>query len=229
MTTTLRRAASVALTFAVLTALLVVESGLAPPVGAAGSPVTGSFFVDYDRDGTIDAGESVSPGDAILPGDGISVIASDVAGGSTVCTTTDVSYSCDVSPLVGTSFRLDFSLSTTDLSAGYTETFRGPDSPSAVQFVDAGDTADFGIVPPSSCPTGGTGFDGNANSVEGKLWTTCLINGDRTAPGANDVLVGLNYDRTGSIEHIGYKNGGTSADNTTDGAEDELGALWGVA
>ncbi len=229
MRVSLRRIAPIAAGLALLSTVLVTDSGFLPPAGADGAPVTGSFFIDFDRDGMIDPGERVLPGDPLLPPDGITVTAYDVDNTGAACSTTDVAYSCDVSTLTGTSFRLEFTLSAADAAAGYAETFRGPDSASSVQFINAGETADFGIVPPSQCPTDGEGFGGNPNSSEGKVWTTCYVSGLRTAGGAQDVVVGLNYDRSGAIEKIGYKNGGTAADNTTDPAEDELGALWGVA
>lgn len=210
---------------ALAVAVLPVAGGAISTVSAAGAPVTGDFFVDFDRDGVSDSGESLAPGDALYPADGVTVDATDPAGGTVSCTVTGASYSCDVSSLSGTEFRLDFGLSATDEASGFSATVRGPDSATDTQFVSAGGTASFGVTPPSSCPTEGEGFGGNPNSAAGKIWATCFVNGDRDGGGAQDALVGLNFDNTGDIEKVGLK--GDQNDSTS--ASSELGAVWGVA
>ena len=216
-----------------LIASLFALPAVLPAQAAPGDPaVTGSFFVDFDRDGVLDAGEGLSNSDALFPPSGVTVTAFDSAGNSVVGTVTPGSpatYSVDSGALVGSSYRLEFSLDPADIAAGWSETFHGADSGSSVQFVSAGDVTHFGVVPPSQCPTTGSGFDGNANSAAGKLWTTCFVNGLRSSGGPADVFVGINADFGGSVEKPGAKNGGTTADNTVDGASDELGSLWGVA
>ncbi len=186
------------------------------------APVTGVFFIDYDRDGVIDPGEFASDSDPAFPPNGIEVTAYDSAGNSsagTIIAGTPPTFSVSAAPLVGTQYRLEFALDPADLAAGWTETFRGADSASSTQFVTAGDEASFGITPPSSCPADAEG------STHGKLWTTCFVNGDRDAGGPQEVLVGLNYDTTGSVEAIGFKGDGNNATNSSA----ELGSVWGVA
>ena len=195
------------------------------PVSAAGTPVTGTFFIDLDRDGSLDAGEVLDPTDVLYPVDGVAVDVFDAAGGTGSCLVTGTSYACDVSGLAGTDFRLEFSLSSDDLMRGFSPTVRGVDSASDVQFASAGSTADFGVTPPSQCPTTGDGFNSNPNSAAGKLWTTCYVNGDRDAGGPQEVFVGMNFDGSGAVEPIGVKG---NQDPTVTTAS-ELGALWGVA
>ncbi len=199
-----------------------------PNVTAAGDPVVGPIFVDLDRDGVLDLGEDLPASDTLFPPGGVTVNVFDTAGGTRSCEVTGNTYRCDVSALVGTDFRLEFDLTAADLDAGFSETFRGPDSASSVQFVSAGETAGFGVTPPSQCPTTGNGFGGNPNSPTGKIWTTCYVSGDRddVSDGSpQDVVVASNFDVSGSVEKIGLKGDGDDATST----EAELGSVWGVA
>ena len=202
----------------------------APLSAAPGdAPITGSLFVDFDTDGEFDPGEGLADTDPLSPPAGITVTAWDSAGSSASCLVTPgapPTYSCDITTLADSVVRIEFDLDGADTAAGWAPGPRGADNGTATQFAAAGDTGvDFATVPPSECPTEGTGFGGNANSAEGKLWTTCYINGDRDSGGPQDVVVGLNYDRTGSVEKIGLK--GDNDDSTA--GSDELGGVWGLA
>jgi uncharacterized repeat protein (TIGR01451 family) len=184
--------------------------------GAPGStPISGSFFADFDRDGTIDPIELVDAGDRALPPAGITATITDAAGTSLPCSTTATTYSCATEQLIGTNFRVEFALSNDDETAGWTATFQGPDSQSSVQMVKAGGSANFGIVPPSKCPVDGVGVANNPNTADGKVWTTCFVNGRRTNAANAPALVGMNFDDQGAVEKIGLIGG--------------LGAVWGIA
>lgn len=212
----------VVLVFSVLAALFGIGTvgQPAPHAGAApgDAPVTGTLFVDFDRDGRLDAGEGVADTDAAFPPNGITVTAIDARGATATGTVTPGSpptFSIDVTGLVGSTFRVEFALDGADLTAGWRSTVHGPDSASSVQTAGAGADIGFGVIPPSECPVSGTGADANANDVDGKLWTTCFVNGDRSdGSGPQDVLLGLNYDRSGGVEHIADKS--------------QLGSIWGV-
>ncbi len=200
-----------------------------PLNAAAGDPaVTGSIYVDFDRDGEVDPGEAISDSDPLSPPSGVTVTAFDATGASVNCAVTPGSpptYSCPVENLTGSSFRVEFTLDAADEAAGWASASSGPDYGTSVRFVSPGEVAHWATVPPSQCPTTGDGFGGNANSANGKVFTTCFVNGDRDAGGPQDVVVGLNYDTTGAIEKLGLKGDGDNATN----AADELGAVWGVA
>ncbi len=190
---------------AVLAALALVGTTLAgaPPAFAApgDAPVTGSFFVDLDRDGTIDTGEELANTDPLLPPGGITVTAYDAAGGSAtgvVAPGLPLTFSIDVSALAGQDYRLEFSVSAADATAGWTPTVFGADSPSDVQFASAGDDVSFGVVPPSSCRDG-----------DGALFLTCFTLRDLT-----DAVVTMDYD---------------TANKTVNGLEGQTGSVWGAA
>ncbi len=221
----LRRLLSVWASLALIAATLVLPGG-STAVGAPGdAPLSGTLFVDFDRDGTIDAGETFADTDPLYPPAGITVTVHDSAGASVAAVISSaaggVTWSADVTSLVGHEFRVEFSLASGDLADGWTETFDGPNSSSSVVFAAAGSTKlDFGVIPPSECPTTGTGFADNPNVADGKLFATCFVEGVYTAGLAQDVVVGLNYDRSGSVEKFGTKNGP---------AEGQLGSVWGLA
>jgi len=184
--------------------------------GAANSaPITGSFFVDFDRDGAIDPGESVPAGDRALPPGGIVVTVTDAKGNTATCDTNGTTYSCPTSGLVGTAMRVEFSLTAADQAAGYSGTFHGADNATSVQFVQAGAETSFGVVPPSQCPVDGTGARGNPNTEDGKVWTTCFVNGDRDRSKTDPAVVGVNFDNTGAEEKLGNIG--------------NLGSVWGLA
>jgi uncharacterized repeat protein (TIGR01451 family) len=187
---------------------------------AAGAPITGTLFTDFNRDGKLDLSENVKSTDPFYPQGGITVTAYDETGKSVKGIVTSgvngVTYSIDVSTLTGTKFRLEYGLTDSDKTLGWSETFLGTDSKSAVTFVNSGAVQNFGVIPPSKCPISATGADANANSATGKLWATCFINGDRSGGnGPQNVLHSLNYDNTGKIEQLADKN--------------QLGSVWGLA
>jgi len=199
---------------------------------AAGADITGSFFADFDINGVLDPGEIIADTDALYPPNNISVYAYDSTGARVSCSVSGNSYTCVVAGLTGTDFRLEYELDPVDEAAGFQETFGIHNS---VQFVSSGDSTAFGFIPPSQCPLSGTGFEGNANSVEGKIFTACYVAFDRDDPDpdVDDVIVGYNYDSAGeagvdfTAEHIGLRNGGGTAGTADD--NDELGSVWGIA
>lgn len=180
--------------------LLVPLLGADPASAADGdAAITGSFFVDLDRDGTIDEGESMSDSDSLFPPSGISVTAYDARGNSAPGTVTPGSpptYSIDVTGLVASNFRVEFDV----VDAGFAPTVVGADSASAVQFVAAGAVANFGVVPPSNCRDG-----------EGALFLTCYTVADLV-----DTVVTLDYEVD-------------PASKTANAAGADTGAVWGLA
>jgi len=201
---------------AVLALAATVLTLVAPNPAAAQAAADGQIFIDFDRDGTIDAGEVVPANDPLYPPGGVQVDAYDANGQTDACTVTGNSYSCDFDGLSGTDFRLQFSISSADAAAGWSGTIRGADSKSSVQFVSDGDSAAWGITPPSKCPDDGVGVEGNANVQAGKLWGTCFVNGSADngiAP--DDSIVAVNADNSGIIEHLATK--------------DQVGSVWGLA
>jgi len=215
---------------AMLCALAIGVGGFAPSASAApgDAPVTGSLYVDLDRDGLFDPGEDLADTDSLSPPAGVTVTAFDATGASVACAVTagaPPTYSCPVAGLTGSSFRVEFGLDAADEAAGWATATRGDDYGTSVPFVGPGDVADWATVPPSECPTSGEGFDGNANSADGKIFTTCFVQGDRDSGGPQEVVVGVNYDQSGAIEKLGMKG---DEDNATD-LSSELGAVWGIA
>jgi uncharacterized repeat protein (TIGR01451 family) len=187
---------------------------------AAGAPITGSLFTDFNRDGKMDYGEKVATTDAYYPTGGIVVTAYDdlgnIATGVVTNSTTGATYSIDPSTLSGSRFRVQFTLSDAAKAAGWSETVIGTDSLSSITFVNAGGVQNFGVIPPSKCPVSGIGADNNTNSIKGKLWATCFQNGDRDDwNGSIEVLKGINYDKSGKLEDIAAKK--------------PLGSIWGLA
>jgi len=183
----------------------------APAAAAPGdAPVTGSFFVDYDFDGEIDPGEEISDSDPFYPAGGIAITAHDSAGASVPCVVTPgapPTYSCDVVTLGAGPFRIELGLDPADVTDGWSQSFRGVDSPGGVQFANAGDNVTFGVKPPAFCPDSG--------SAEGVLFTTCVVHGERNSGGPQDVVVALDYDFGSPINSIGEKS--------------TLGSVWGIA
>lgn len=195
-----------------LFSLLATTVAFAASTNAApGDPaVTGSFFVDFDRDGQIDVGEQVADTDPLFPPSGISVTATDADGttvNGVVTPGTPPTWTVDSSALNGSTFRIEFALDPADVTAGWSETFSGTDSVASVLFADAGDSVTFGVVPPSQCP--------DPDTTDGTLWTTCFVNGDRSAGGPDEVLVEFAADGSGSSSYISSKN--------------ELGSIFGLA
>ena len=174
----------------VLLAILVVAVGAAGLAFQATSataapgdaPIGGDIFVDFDRDGEIGTGERLPDSDVAYPPNGVDVVVYDSAGNSVngvvTSTASGVSWTADVTGLVGSDFRVEFVLDPADEAAGWSDTFLGADHNSAVTFVSAGDTdVNFGVIPASVCSGG-----------DGQLWTTCFVNGERTSGGPTCLL-----------------------------------------
>jgi uncharacterized membrane protein len=198
----------------------VLISFAAVPAQAAGAPITGTLFTDFNRNGILETTENVPSTDAFYPSGGITVTAYDDLGNSAIGVVTSgangVTYSVDPSSLAGTKFRLSFGLSAADKAAGWSETFIGQDSNSSVTFVNAGSIQNFGVIPPSKAPVAGTGADGNTNNSSGKIWTTQFLNGSRNDPnGPTNPLLALNFDKSGFVENLSTKA--------------KLGGVWGLA
>ncbi len=178
-------------TFVAALALALMSTAIATvPVAAApgDAPVTGSFFVDTSRDGALDPGEAVADTDPLFPPNGVSVTAYDGEGNSVVGAVTPgtpPTYSIDPSSLDGQGYRLEFELNPADVTAGWAFTVHGPDSASSTQFVDAGDIADIGVVPPSSCRGG-----------DGSLMFSCFA-----LDGLVDTLVTSDYDTGNKVNN----------------------------
>ena len=174
------------------------------------SPIGGEIFIDFDRDGAIGTNELLPDNDPSYPPGGVAVTVYDSDGNSVpgVVTSTGagVSWTADVTGLVGSDFRVEFDISAADQAAGFSDTFLGPDSSSSVTFASAGDSnISFGVMPASVC----------SGSGEGHLWSTCFINGERGSGGPSDVIIGLDYDDPQNFATIGEKA--------------DFGSVWGLA
>lgn len=136
--------------------------GTPAPSPAAGPPVTGTVFRDFDADGTRDP---LEPGEA---GVRVTIISTD-GFGLTVTSGPDGRWSTDADiPLAGTRFRVTFS----DWPAYLQPSAHGAGNGTDVQFVDAGGTADFAVTNPAQfC------------SSTAELATTCFQGGTAAANG----------------------------------------------
>ncbi len=168
----------------------------------AGDPaITGVLFVDTDRDGDLDAGESLDDSDPLFPPSGIVVTAYDSSGNSVAGTVTPgapPTFSIDPGTLIGPNYRIEFEIDAADQANGWTPTVRGANSRSAVQFAQAGDAIAFGVIPPSSCRDG-----------DGAVFLSCFA-----LAGLTDTLVTINYDTSNKVANS---------------IESDTGAVWGVA
>ena len=166
----------------------------------ASGTITGTVYVDYNMNGTMDT-SGTSPNYAIDSGvQNVTVTAYDASGASrgTATTASNGTYSLAAT---GTGpYRIEF----TSLPAGYFPSATGTNNASTVRFIPDGSSSgiDLGIIKPS--------FYSQNNPL---VTTSCYINGDNT--GADDVLVALKYDRTGSVQHIGLAS--------------QIGSTWGLA
>lgn len=218
--------------------LLVPGSLSSVSAGAtATTSLSGFVFVDYDRDGRVDPGERA---DANLAGLTVDIVGLGAAAATT--TSSDGGFEAELSGFSEPMVRVAF-----ETPAGYQSTFAqafgtgAPETATAIQFVDVSRrTANiaYGIVPDSSCPVDPLGVggpsgafpDGNPNSVSGKVWTACFVDGARTdTTGAQDVLVGANYDATGWNPSNPDTDFGGSLDVEHIGTRLQLGSVWGVA
>ena len=95
------------------------------------SPIGGEIFIDFDRDGAIGTNELLPDNDPSYPPGGVAVTVFDADGNSVpgVVTSTGagVSWTADVTGLVGSDFRVEFDISAADRAAGFSDTFLGPD------------------------------------------------------------------------------------------------------
>ncbi len=182
----------------------------APSAEAAGPPVTGTVFRDYDSDGARDA---LDPGES-----GVQLVAYDTAGVSRRAVSgADGSYSIDVSGLSGTRFRVEMGALPDFLRSSR----HGEDHVGDVRFVDAGGTADFGVINPAEyC------------SAAAELMTTCFQGGTAAANGPAIVAFPQDAGTTSTTSNTGVAassrgEGMASHDNLT--FDDVVGPVRGLA
>ncbi|MGL4173047.1 MAG: SdrD B-like domain-containing protein [Actinomycetota bacterium] len=202
-------AAAIAGGLVLATASLHVQS-VTVSAGAAGDPVTGTVFRDYDSNG---ARSSLEPGQA-----GIPVKAFDDTGAS-VSATTDATgaYSLDVSSLAGTRFRVEFG----PLPSYLQSSRNGDNNATSVQFVDAGAAADYGVINPSEyC----------SENVEAA--TTCFVGGAVAPDGPAVVAFPQNAGITGITSNNGVASssyGEGMASHADLAFENAVGPVRGLA
>ncbi|HZS05023.1 MAG TPA: C25 family cysteine peptidase [Blastocatellia bacterium] len=175
-------------------------SRLFPGIVHASGTITGTVYLDYNMNGARNT-TGTSPNYAVDSGvQGVTVTAYDASGVSVGTATTGSSGTYSLSATGTGPYRIEF----TNLPSGYYPSASGTDNASTVRFVPDGNSSgiDLGITRPSD-------YSQNNPLVA----TNCYINGNNT--GANDVLVALNYDRTGSVQHIALSN--------------QIGSTWGLA
>jgi len=194
--------------------------------------VNGVVFVDFDRDGRVDAGETTP---TIVSGQRITVASTNRQ--ERARSGDDGTFSLTLPNLVaedGVDAGLRIEMATPD---GYTAGF-GTDS---IQHLRVGDddevTVLFGLIPDSSCPDdpttlgdpSGRNPDGSPNSVTGKLWTACFVDGAASSTvGAQDVLVAANVDATEWEPPLPSEFGG-HLDVEHLATKQQMGAIWGIA
>jgi hypothetical protein len=168
-------------------------------VYAAGT-ITGTVYIDYNANGSRDT-SGVAPNPAIDAGiGGITVTAYDSAGVSRGTATSAASGAYSLAATGTGPYRIEF----TTLPAGYFPSPAGTNNASTVRFLPDGNSSgiDLGILKPSQYS--------QSNPL---VVTPCYINGNNT--GADDVLVALNYDRSGAVQHISLSS--------------QIGSTWGLA
>lgn len=177
----------------------VMASRFAPAALVSGT-ITGTVYLDYNQNGALNT-SGTAPNLAIDTGvSGVVVTAYDSSGVNRGTATTGASGTYSLSATGTGPYRIEF----TALPSGYYPSAIGTNNATTVRFVPDGNSSgvDLGIGKPSL-------YSQNNPLVT----TSCYINGSNT--GADDVLVALNYDRTGSVQHIGLAN--------------QIGSTWGLA
>ncbi|WP_185155628.1 SdrD B-like domain-containing protein [Rudanella paleaurantiibacter] len=167
---------------------------------ASATSLGGKVYRDFDSDGTADAN------DPNMSGITVTLFRCDATNQSTQVAQmqTDLNGAYSFTGLTaGTTYRVEFS----NLPAGYEPTYRGLNNGTTVQFTQPGScTTSLGINQPADfCQT---------NPM---LVTPCYLDGAVTpnTTAFDDVLVGVNYDLSGSIYHLAMRT--------------QIGSTWGVA
>ncbi|MEM7140015.1 MAG: SdrD B-like domain-containing protein [Actinomycetota bacterium] len=215
-----RRAASAITVVAILASGLGVAAGLQLASAASGS-VSGTVFLDYDADGTIDGRE---------PGVGaVEVVAVDADGNRTapVYTQSDGTYSIDLAAaetsLGNGPYRVEFAGWPSHLH----ETPMGPDNGSSIQFVDA-DTAGVSL---------GLAEPGQYCQAAPDIAAPCFVYAGLGNAAAEAAVVSVGWDwsdnnsRTNPNGPIDWQRDGNGQPvvETTLATIGQVGAVWGEA
>lgn len=199
-----------------LLALALAAVGLAVPATAAAS-VHGTVFMDYNANGSRDAGGFVAGTSATATDSGVAgvaVSAYDARGRRVATATTAADGSYTLATAGSATVRIQFGT-----PLGYAPSLVGADSASSVRFVRANAAAaiDYAIT------SGGDYCQDNPKLV------TCvmpyLANYPVSAPGAVSLDSALGPL---TLAQHGETLGGTPAGGTALNAPDDMGAVWGV-
>ena len=166
-------------------------------------PITGEIFRDYNADGARDL---LEPGFA-----DVIVTAYDAAGASSVgVVAADGTYSIDVTGLAGgdDGYRVEF----TGLPAHMESGPNGADSGTSVQFVGAGETADYGVMNPaqycdSSPEVATTCFQGGATGLDGAAVVDFVYEAGTTSSTSNDELALTPHPERATTDEVGPVRG----------------------
>ncbi|MEM1332424.1 MAG: SdrD B-like domain-containing protein [Actinomycetota bacterium] len=194
--------------------------------------IEGTVFVDFDRDGRVDPGET----DPEVVG-GQQITVSSPNRQERARSGDDGRFSLSLPNLIaddGIETGLRVEMATPDR---FTATI-GSASVRHTRVRD-GDTVEirFGIVPDSRCPDDPAALgdpsarfpDGHPHSAAGKLWSACFVDGSATSTvGAQDVLVAANLDLTEWEPPDGSEFGG-HLDVEHLATKQQMGAIWGLA
>ncbi|QMW02377.1 SdrD B-like domain-containing protein [Spirosoma foliorum] len=167
---------------------------------ASATSLGGKVFHDFDSDGTADTY------DVSLSNVTVTLFRCDATNQSAQVAQmqTDLNGAYSFTGLTaGTTYRVEFS----NLPAGYQPTYRGTNNGTTVQFTQ-----------PGSCTTSlGLNTANDYCQTNPLLVTPCYLDGAVTpnTVAGTDVLVGINYDLTGSVNHIATRT--------------QIGSTWGVA
>ncbi len=183
------------------TARFTVTPVVCNPCTAGAGKVGGNVFTDYNGDGV-----KATTGEPGKAGITVNIYACTTDGSSTLVSTvtTDLNGDYFFAGLTdGKPYRVEF----VNLPAGYSPTAKGSNNGTTTQFVTSPTCgASLGLnIPTNYCQT---------NPL---LVTPCYLDGAVTpnTTAGTDVLVGVNYDLSGSVNHIATRT--------------EIGSTWGVA
>ncbi|MEL6893055.1 MAG: SdrD B-like domain-containing protein [Actinomycetota bacterium] len=194
--------------------------------------ISGIVFIDYDRDGRVDVGETDSE---LVRGRQVTVSSENRE--ERARSDGEAEFSLSLPNLVafdGVEAGLRIEV---EPPAGH----RPTNGLASIRHVRARDGDEivvlFGFVPESRCPDdpvtlgdpSGRFPDGHPNSSSGKLWSACFVDGSSDSDiGAQDVLVATNFDN-GEWAPPDESGFGGHLDVEHLATKQQMGAIWGLA
>jgi hypothetical protein len=194
--------------FALFTLLALTLTAFPWQTVDAAANITGTVYADFNASGNRDNATGATAGIAADVGvGGVTVRAFDAAGSNCATTTSAAggTYTLNMAPCTGTTFRVEFST----LPTGYAPAQVGTANATTTQFVNEGGTANLGINKPGDfCQNNPT------------IVTTCAHPEDAVT-GPNAALAVL--------QGSPYNSSGTAASTLTGATTSQIGAAHGLA